>query len=504
MQEFDLLIIGAGPAGYVGAVRAAQLGARVCLIEKAEVGGVCMNRGCIPTKSLVAFAELYERTKSAAAFGVRVDGQVSADLAAAVQRKRDVVAVLVKGVRSVLAKRGVTLVSGEARFVDERTVEVAGARTTADTTGAAGPAGTAAGPERLSARKILIATGSETAELAGMRFDGSRVLSSTEALDLETVPRSMLIVGAGAIGCEFAFIFSALGTCVTVVEVLERALPAEDRDVSAVMERELRKRKIDLVTQDSVASCVVSPSSVKSTFRSGAELETEKVLVSVGRRFNTAGLSLDRAGVKCGPRGEIQADEYMETSSAGIYAAGDVVGKKMYAHSASREAIVAVENALVGENLAGARSSARSGMGSGASGTGGPAGRRTMDYSAVPACTFTRPEVGSVGLTEAQALERGIKVNVGSFNFRALGRAQVLGEIAGMVKVVADAATDVVLGVHIIGPHATELVHEGVLAVSQRLTAKTLGETIHAHPTLSEAVMEAAEGVHGLSIHSPA
>jgi len=495
MQEFDLLIIGAGPAGYVGAVRAAQLGARVCLVEKAEVGGVCMNRGCIPTKNLVAFAELYERITSASAFGVRVEGQVSADLAAAVRRKREVVSVLVKGVRGLLAKRGVTLVSGEARFVNERTVEVAGARTDG-TTGAVGSAGAAAGPERLSARKILIATGSETADLPGMAFDGSRVLSSTEALDLETVPRSMLIVGAGAIGCEFAFIFSTLGACVTVVEVLERALPAEDRDVSAVMERELRKRKIDLVTQDSVAACVVTPTSVKSTFRSGSELETEKVLVSVGRRFNTGGLSLDGAGVKCGPRGEIQADEYMETSSPGIYAAGDVVGKRMYAHSASREAIVAVENALIGEEVRGGRSATRAGA-------PGSADRRTMDYSAVPACTFTRPEVGSVGLTEAQALERGLKVNVGSFNFRALGRAQVLGEIAGMVKVVADAATDVVLGVHIIGPHATELVHEGVLAVSQRLTAKALGETIHAHPTLSEAVAEAAEGVHGLSIHSP-
>ncbi len=472
MQEFDLLVIGAGPAGYVGAIRAAQLGGRVCLVEKAEVGGVCMNRGCIPTKSLVAFADLYEKTKSSASLGVRVDGRVTADLAAAVQRKREVVATLVKGVRSLLAKRGVTVVSGEARFVNERTVEVAGAETAG---GAAPPA--AAGLERLSARKILIATGSETAELPGLPFDGSRVLSSTEALELEAAPRSMLIVGAGAIGCEFAFIFSALGTCVTVVEILDRALPTEDSDVSSVMGRELRKRKIDLVTQDSVLKCVVNPASVKSTLRSGNEVETERVLVSVGRRFNTAGLSLDKAGVMCGARGEIQTDEHMETSSAGIYAAGDVVGKKMYAHSASREAIVAVENALT-------------------------AAGKTMDYSAVPSCTFTRPEVGSVGLTEAQAVERGLKVNVGSFNFRALGRAQVLGEIAGMVKVVADAATDVVLGVHIIGPHATELVHEGVLAVAQRLTARALGETIHAHPTLSEAVMEAAEGVHGLSIHS--
>ncbi|MBN1504206.1 MAG: dihydrolipoyl dehydrogenase [Candidatus Eisenbacteria bacterium] len=496
MQEFDLLVIGAGPAGYVGAIRAAQLGARVCLVEKAEVGGVCMNRGCIPTKSLVAFAELYEKTQSSAAFGVRVEGQVTADLAAAVRRKREVVATLVKGVRSLLVKRGVTLVSGEASFVNERTVEVAGARTTVG--GAGADAHAVASADRFSAKKILVATGSEAAELPGLPFDGSRVMSSTEALELEAVPRSLLIVGAGAIGCEFAFVFSALGACVTVVEIMDRALPAEDRDISAVMERELRKRKIDLVTEDSVVSCAVNPASVRSTLRSGSELDTERVLVSVGRRFNTAGLLLDRAGVRCGPKGEILADEHMETSSAGVYAAGDVVGKKMYAHSASREAIVAIENALA-DGFAGNDASEAGRLREGTA-----AGRRTMDYSAVPACTFTRPEVGSVGLTEAQALELGLKVKVGSFNFRALGRAQVLGEIAGMVKVVADADTDVVLGLHVIGPHATELVHEGVLAVSQRLTARALSETIHAHPTLSEAVMEAAEGVRGLSIHSPA
>jgi dihydrolipoamide dehydrogenase len=484
MQEFDLLVIGAGPAGYVGAIRAAQLGAKVCLIEKAEVGGVCMNRGCIPTKTLTTFAELFEKVKSSAAFGVRIDGEITADLASAVRRKREVVAMLVKGVRTLLVRRGVTLVSGEADFLNDRTVEVAGG------SGATGAA-------RFSGRKILIATGSETAELSGIPFDGSRVLSSTEALELEEIPKSMLIVGAGAIGCEFAFIFSALGTCVTVVEILDRALPSEDRDISSVMERELRKRKIDLVTQDSVLSCRANPASVKCVLRSGSEIETEKVLVSVGRRFNTTGFSLDKAGVKCGARGEIEANEYMETTVRGTYAAGDVVGKKMYAHSASREAIVAVENALSDGGVSGA--GAVRGASAGAAGTRSV--RRAMDYSAVPACTFTRPEVGSVGLTEAQAVEQGLKVKVGSFNFRALGRAHVLGEVAGMVKVVAHAETDVVLGVHIIGPHATELVHEGVLAVAHRLTARTLSETIHAHPTLSEAVMEAAEGVHGLSIH---
>jgi dihydrolipoamide dehydrogenase len=349
---------------------------------------------------------------------------------------------------------------------------------------AASPGSGATGTRKLSAKKILIATGSEAAELAGVPFDGSRVLSSTEALELDVIPRSLLIIGAGAIGCEFAFIFSALGTCVSVVEILDRALPSEDSDISSVMGRELRKRKIDLITQDSILSCRLTGSAVKSVLKGGSEIETEKVLVSVGRRFNTGLLALEKTGVRKGSRGEIEANEFMETNVPGIFAAGDVVGKKMYAHSASREAIVAVENALSG-------------------GTHGSGGRRAMDYSAVPACTFTKPEVGSVGVTEAQAREKGLEVKVGTFNFRALGRAQLLGEIAGMVKIVTDAGTDVVLGVHIIGPHATELVHEGVVAVANRLTARALGETIHAHPTLSEAVMEAAEGVRGLSIHSP-
>jgi len=466
LQEFDFLVIGAGPAGYVGAIRAAQLGARVCLVEKAEVGGVCLNRGCIPTKTLTSFAALYERAKTAGEFGVRIDGTITADLAFAVQRKRRVVSTLVQGVRSLLAKRGVTLVAGEAGFVGERTVEVAS------------PAGT----EKLGAKNILIATGSETAELTGIPFDGVRVISSTEALELEEVPKSVLVIGAGAIGCEFAFILSALGSAVTVIEILDRALPFEDTDVSSVMEREFKKRKVNLITRDSVSSCLHNPSGVKCALKSGKEIEAAMVLVSVGRRFNTGGLGLDKAGVRCGGKGEVETNEYMETSVPGIYAAGDVAGKKMYAHSASREAIVAAENALEVERKDGVRTQ--------------------MDYSAVPACTFTTPEVGTVGMTEAQALERGLSVRVGKFNFRGLGRAQVLGEVVGMVKIVAHAETDVVLGVHIIGAHATELVHEGAIAVAHGLTARALAETIHAHPTLSEAIMEAAGGVHGISIHS--
>jgi dihydrolipoamide dehydrogenase len=257
---------------------------------------------------------------------------------------------------------------------------------------------------------------------------------------------------------------------------MERALPLEDVDVSAVIERELKKRRITVITSDSVLSCSRNQSGVKCSLKSGKEIDVAKVLVSVGRRLNTRELNLDKTGVRCGEKNEISVNQAMETSAPGIYAAGDVVGRKMYAHSASREAIVAVSNAM--------------------------GRKKVMDYSAVPSCVFTRPQVASVGMTEKEAIEQCSEVKVGIFNLRALGKAQVLDEIGGMVKIIADARSDAVLGLHIVGANACELIHEGVLAVANKLTATALGETIHAHPTLSEAVMEAAEAVHGLSIHS--
>ncbi|MFH0777848.1 MAG: dihydrolipoyl dehydrogenase [Candidatus Eisenbacteria bacterium] len=455
MDEFDIIVIGAGPAGYAGAIRAARLGAKVCLVEKAAVGGVCLNRGCIPTKSLTAFVELLEKVKTSGAFGVVVDGKVTPDLRIAMKRKRDLVAGLTKGIEGLLARRGVVLTKGTASFADKKTLEVSG------------PEGT----QRVSAPRILIATGSQPAEVPSLSFDGSTVICSDEALELEEVPRSILIVGAGAIGCEFAYILSGLGACVTVVEMMERALPLEDSDVSVVMERELRRRRITLLTSDGVAVATRITSGVKCVLKSGTEMEVEKVLVCVGRRFDTEGLGLGRAGVTRGERGEISVGSSMETSVAGTYAAGDVVGKKMYAHSASREAVVAVENAL--------------------------GAKKEMNYSAVPSCIFTNPQVGSVGLTQEQAVARGFETKAGVFNFRALGKAHVMGETSGFVKIIADAATDVVLGVHIIGPHASELVHEGAVALARRLTSTELSEVIHAHPTLSEAVMEAADAVRG-------
>ncbi|KPJ60119.1 MAG: hypothetical protein AMJ46_08180 [Latescibacteria bacterium DG_63] len=460
MKSFDLCIIGAGPAGYVGAIRAAQSGANVCVVEKAEVGGVCLNRGCIPTKTLTSFVTLLEKVRTVDKLGIRIDGHVSADLETAMRRKREVVATMVKGVRRLLSKRGVTLLSGNGRFVEEKTLEV-----TSSVEG-----------QRVQAKSFLIATGSEPAELPSLPFDGSRIISSNEALELDEVPESILIVGAGPIGCEFAFILSGLGTTVTVVEILDRALPTEDDDVSKIMERELRKRKVTLMTGHSVKTCEKKGSGVKCTLNSGKQIEVAKVLLSVGRSFDTEQLGLEEVGVERGTRNEILVSEEMETNVKGVYAAGDVVGKRMYAHSASREATVAVANAL-GQ-------------------------KRKMNYSAVPACIFTKPEVASVGMTEREARGKGIDIRTGVSNFRSLGKAHVLDEISGMVKIVADAKDDRVLGVHIVGAHASELIHEGAIALTNGLTTAQLGETIHAHPTLSEAVMEAADAVHGLSIYS--
>ncbi len=460
MKDFDLSVIGAGPAGYVGAIRAAQLGARVCLVEKAEVGGVCLNKGCIPTKTLTGVVALLEKIRTADKHGIRISGEVAVDLEIAMGRKREVVATIVKGIRGLLAKRGVALVTGEARLLDERTLEVVSSGKT----------------RRLSSENILVATGSEPAVLPSLSFDGSRVISSDDALELVEIPESMLIVGAGSIGCEFAFIFSGLGSAVTVVEILDRALPAQDEDISKIMERELRKRKVTLITGDSVALCETNGAGVRCTLESGKQIEVAKVLVSVGRSLNTEGLGLRELGVELGTKNEIVVNERMETNVPGIYAAGDVAGKGMYAHSASREAMVAVTNALGRE--------------------------KRMDYSAVPACIFTKPEVASVGMTERDAREKRGDVRTGVFNFRSLGKAHVLDEISGMVKMIADADDDTILGVHIIGAHASELIHEGAIAVAHRLTATALSETIHAHPTLSEAIMEAADGTRGLSIHS--
>ncbi len=462
MEQFDVAILGAGPGGYVAAIRGAQLGAKVCVVEKEEVGGTCLNWGCIPTKTLIASVRGLEKIRDGRKHGLETKGEVIPRLDQMMARKDAVVQAQVKGIQSLFKSHGVALRYGKGRLLDPHTIEVAGPD---------GPT------EKVTARKIIIATGSKPSPLPGLPIDGTRVLSSNEALALKDIPKSLLVIGAGAIGCEFASIFRPLGTEVSIVELLPHAVPMEDEEISQILERELKKQKVRLLVNTKVESIERKETAVVARLSDGQLLETEKILVSIGRAFNTEGIALEEIGLATGKRGEIPVNSKMETAVEGIYAIGDVTGKMMLAHVASRQGVVAMTNAL--------------------------GGVEEMDYSAVPVCIYSNPEIASVGLMEKEARESGIKTNVGLFQMRGLGMAHALGEISGLVKVVADAGSDRILGVHMIGAHVTEIIHEAVLAIHGGLTAAQWAKMIHAHPTISEALQEAVHDVHGAAIHLP-
>ena len=464
MERYDLVIIGAGPAGYVGAIAAAQLGARVAVVERDEVGGTCLQRGCIPTKTLLACAGALRTCREAHAFGISLPMPAEPDWRAMLGRKDKVVATLTKGIRGLFKSLWIELVRGQAQFLAPDLVEVKGHD---------------GGERALQARAILIATGSRPLSPGEFPINGGNILSSDHLLKLEEIPGKMLIIGAGAIGCEWAFILRELGSEVAVVEMMPRPMPNEDEDISAILAREFKKAKIALHCGERIISLGEDNQTgeLVAQLESGAELRVDKVLVSIGRAFNTQGLGLEEVGVKLTERGTIAVNEKMETGVSGIYAAGDVAGGILLAHKASAEAAVAVKNALGGNEV--------------------------MDYSVIPSATFTFPEIASVGLREREVEERKIPYRVGRFPFRALGKAQAVGEIAGEVKVIAHAETGRLLGVHIIGPSATELIHEAALALRHGLTAADLAGLIHAHPTLSEALMEAGAAASGQAIHLP-
>lgn len=456
-----VVVLGGGPGGYTAALRAAQLGAQVVVIEKEEVGGVCLNRGCIPTKTLIASVEILNKAKNLIDYGVDLNGSVSPNMPRIMERKNKVVATQVKGIKALFKSWGITLIEGRGVLTGPDRLEVYKKD---------GPR------ETIEAGKIIIATGSRPAELAAFPFDRENVLSSDDALDITEIPRSILIVGAGVIGSEFACIFSELGTTVTMVEMLARPVSTEDPEISGLLERELKKKKIKLITGSGVTRIEKKADGIHSFVSDGSEIVTQKLLVSIGRSFNSEGIGLDSLGLERGKRGEIIVDEKMETNIKGVYAVGDVVGGMLLAHKASREGIVAVHNAL-GLNM-------------------------KMDYSAVPAAIFTSPEIASVGLRENQAVEKGIRIKTGHFEFRVLAKAHAIGEITGFFKIIADADTDGILGAHIIGPHASDLIHEAVVAMNAGLKARDISGMIHAHPTLSEGFKEACEAVHGEAIHA--
>jgi len=463
-HQKHIAILGAGPGGYVAAIRAAQLGARVTVVENQALGGVCLNWGCIPSKALLSVVEVGDKVKKSGELGLKLDGQVGYDLARMVARKNKVVETLVKGIVMLFKTWGVEHLEGTGALLDERTLRVAKLD------------GTEA---RVQAEAIILATGSSWPNLPLFPIDGRQIITSKEALDLIEIPASLLIIGAGVEGCEFASLYSGIGTQVTMVELLPRILPLEDEEIAAFMDRELKKRGITIHTGTTVEKLECQNGTVKAILENGIAIVAEKLLVSVGRGLNSKGIGLEKVGVQVGKRGEILVNERLETNVSNVFAIGDVVGKAMLAHVASAQGKVAVENIL--------------------------GHQRQINYDVVPAGIFTLPEIGRVGLTEHQARERSQKseaeIKIGRFRHIALGKAHGVGDTTGLFKIIADAKTGAILGVHIIGAHAADLIHEAALAMQLGATASAVAEMIHAHPTLSEGIMEAAEDVDGLAIH---
>jgi len=452
-----VIVIGAGPGGYEAAIKAAKLGADVTIIEKDKFGGTCLNRGCIPTKSLLKSSEILSEVRHAGTFGIEVEGEGKADFAQVIARKDKIVSQLVKGIEFLLNKNRIKIVKGFGKLLDKHTVEVEGEGFR----------------ETLEADKIILATGSVPVCPGIFKYDGKKVITSDEVLSLQEAPKSIIIVGGGVIGCEIGQFLRRMGSEVTIVEMMPHILPLEDEDVAKQLERQFKKDKIKVIAGQGITSVEVEADGV-TAYVGDKQLKAEKLLVSIGRKPYTEGLGLENVGIKLDNKGRIIVNEKMETSVEGIYAIGDLVASPALAHVASKEGLIAAENAL-GDH-------------------------KTVSYKAVPKCVYTDPEIASVGMTEYEAKEKGISYKVGSFDFRGLGKAQVLDKIQGFVKIIAD-ENDVILGAAIVGAIATELLAELSLAVHLGLTVDQVGDAIHPHPTMSEAIMEALHDVHGQSVH---
>ena len=468
-QSFDVVIIGAGTGGYVAGIRAGQLGLRTAVVERQKaLGGTCLIWGCIPTKALLEHAHALKVVQQASVWGVDIGGaEPKLDLSRVQARKDKIVTGLTKGVEYLFKKNNVTWIKGTARLLGDGRVAVSNGDN-----------------DELQAREIIVATGSAPRSVPGVELDGKRIITSDEAIHLKEVPRSIVILGSGAVGVEFGSIFHSFGSKVTIVELLPRLVPAEDEAVSAELEKSFKKRGITVLTGTKVTSIQVKDDGVElSAELPGGKtqaLNADYVLVATGRGPVTEGLGVTELGIAM-ERGYVKVDEMYRTNVPGISAIGDVItlGDRPHpqlAHVSSAEGI------LVAERLAGQEV-------------------RPLNYDHVPGCTYCEPEIGSVGLTEREARERGYDVRVGTFPFGVLGRAKMAGETEGFVKIVADRQYDEILGVHMIGPRSTELVAEAVLALRLECTVEELIRTIHAHPTMAEAVGEAAHATHGAAIH---
>ncbi|MGH7323022.1 MAG: dihydrolipoyl dehydrogenase, partial [Candidatus Rokuibacteriota bacterium] len=456
-HKADVAVVGTGPGGYVAAIRCAQLGLSVVCVEDDRPGGVCLNWGCIPTKALLRNAEVLHLVERAADFGIRAEN-VQADYAEAYKRSRGVADRMARGVEYLFRKHKITLLAGTGRLTSPTVVEVKGKT----------------GTETIEARAVILATGSEPRSLPGVTIDETLVISSTGAVKLERAPASLVIVGAGAVGVEFADVFAAYGTQVTILEALPRLVPVEDEEVSTHLARSFGRRGMTLKTGVKVTAVKPGgPGVVVET--DGGRFEGEQVLMAVGRGARVRGLGLEGLGVQM-DRGFVKVSPRMETSVKGLWALGDMAGPPLLAHKAMAEGVVAAE-ALAGQNP------------------------QPVDYADVPSCTYCRPQIASIGISEAKARENGRDVSVGRFPFTASGKAMALGDTEGFLKVVADQSTGEILGVHILGPEATEIIHEFAVGRTLEATLEEIIHTIHAHPTLSEAALEATLGALGRAIH---
>ncbi len=463
-NSFDIVVIGAGPGGYVAAIKAAQLGYKTACVEEGNLGGVCLNIGCIPTKALLESAAMITHLGHAKEFGVTI-GELKTDMAQAVKRSRQVSERLVKGIGFLFKKNKVTHVQGRGRLAGKGQVEVTGRDGKTQT---------------VSAKHIIIATGSRPRDLPFLKIDHERVWDSTDAMMSPEAPKSLAIVGAGAIGCEFADVYAAFGTQVTIIEMADRVLPLEDRDCSAVVEKSYRKRGMNILTGVKLEKAEIGKESVRLTITDNKgqpqTIEAERVLSAIGRVPLVENLGLEEAGVQMTERGFIAIDPKMRTNVEGIYAVGDVAGPPLLAHKGSHEGVACVE-AIHGDPHAG------------------------INYANIPNCTYCHPEVASVGLTEEQARAQGIEIEVGTFPWSANGRALTAGDTDGFVKVIRDKKYSEVVGAHIVGPHATELIAEFVVGRHLETTMEEMDRAMHPHPTLSEAVAEAALASLGHALH---
>jgi len=462
-MNFDLIIIGSGPGGYVAAIRASQLGLKVAVVEKSELGGICLNWGCIPTKALLKSAQVYNYMKHSADYGIELEGNVKPDFEAIVKRSRGVAENMSKGIQFLFKKNKIEVIVGTGKVKPGKIVEVT------DATG---------NNTEYSANNIVIATGARSKELPNLKQDGKKIIGYREAMTLPKLPGSMVVVGSGAIGSEFAHFYNSIGTKVTLIEVLPSIVPVEDEEVSKQMERSFKKAGMKVMTDAMVESIDTSSELCKidvKTKKGNEIIEAEIVLSAVGVATNIEGIGLEEVGIKT-EKGKVIVDDFYKTNVDGYYAIGDIVHGPALAHVASHEGIICVEK-IAGHNP------------------------EPLDYGNIPGCTYTSPEIASVGMTEKQAVEAGYEIKVGKFPFTASGKATASGNKDGFVKVIFDAKYGEWLGAHLIGENVTELIAEVVVARKLETTGREIIDSVHPHPTMSEAIMEAVAAAYGEVIH---